>query len=231
VILRSQSIDKQNPKFTIRGNVGIPRTIGSQQFRTCFTGIYEANLSVNLRIAKRVFAGIGYQNALFKVQKTFVFIKANNGAVSYNTQIIENGGFFKLGYDKFIGNAAYISWSLNAGMLACQYTSVIPDTSYANRPYGPQKFTAPYVQPEFSVNFMAGEEQRMSFCILLSYTTLFSKFDPTGPRLNHIDEPPVHIKGNRYFMNWLNVGLGFNVLIGKRSGGTVRPPADEEKVE
>lgn len=215
----SQKVDAENPFFTVRGSVGIPRTTGSMMFRDCFSGVYEANLSADFKLTPHFFFGVGYQNNLFKIHKRFVFYRAGNGNLAYNTQIISHGGFLKLGYDKFISKTTYINYSLNSGLMFCQYTSVIPDTALVNRPYGNLKFSAPYVQPEASVNFIVGEEQLLSFSIMLSYTTLFSKYDPKAPRLNGFDD--VYIKGNRYFMNWINIGLGFNVLIRGKKGAAV----------
>ena len=211
--LFGQKVEKNNPLFTIRGSVGIPRTTGTQMFRHSFTGIYEANLALALRIGDKFYAGVGYQNALFKNQKTFVLIPTQSGSISYNTQIIEHSGFVKMGYDHFVNETVYLSFAANSGLMFCKYTNIELDTNAANRPPGLTEFYAPYVQPEFSVHFMGGEEQRLSFSLLLSYTTLFYKFDPKAPRFNHLDSPDIRNKRNNYFMNWINIGLGFNILI------------------
>jgi len=219
--LFAQKIDKDNPFFTIRGNIGIPRTTGSQMFRQSFTGIYEANLALVIRPFEHFILGVGYSNALFKNQKTFLLVRTNVGSLSYNTQIIENGGFVKMGYDQFVTENVYMNYSINSGILACEYKNIELDTNLANRPYGATKFSAPFVQPELSVNFMGGEEQKLSFSLSLSYTTYFYKFDPKAPRFNHLDSPDIHSKRNNYFMNWINIGLGFNILIRtKKKGGS-----------
>lgn len=215
IFCSSQKINKENPFFTIRGNVGIPRTTGSMMFRDCFSGIYEANLSFDFKLSGNFFVGLGYQNGLFKNHKSFVFYKASNGSLSYNTQLIQNGGFLKLGYDKYFSENAYMNYSLNSGFMFCNYTGVVPDTSNANKPYGLTKFSTPYVQPEMSINFVVGEKQALSFSIMLSYTTLFYQFDPKAPRFNHFQD--IYIKGNRYYMNWVNIGFGFNALIRGKS--------------
>jgi len=225
VLAYSQKIDKQNPFFTVRGNVGIPRSTGSMMFRQSFTGIYEVNLAAVVRPGKNFVVGLGYQNALFKNVKSIGVIQYSQGGKTialsnYNTQIIEHGGFFKMGYDQFVTPTSYLNYSINSGLMFCQYTGVVPDTSIANRPYGETKFFAPYTQPEISMHFIAGEEQLLSFSMMLSYTTLFYKFDPKAPRFNGLPDPPIYTKGNRYFMNWINIGLGFNVLIKGKAKGT-----------
>ncbi|MBK9284199.1 MAG: hypothetical protein IPM51_07735 [Sphingobacteriaceae bacterium] len=209
----AQKVDKSNPFFSIRGSVGIPRTTGTQMFRSSFTGIYEANLAAVISPGGKFIIGLGYQNALFKNQKTFVLIPTNSGSISYNTQIIEHGGFLKLGYDHYVSEVVYLSFVTNSGLLSCKYNNIEIDTNAANRPYGLTEFFAPYVQPEFSIHFMGGEKQQLSFSLLLSYTTLFYKFDPKAPRFNHLASPDIRSKRNNYFMNWINIGLGFNILI------------------
>ena len=218
IFAQTPKITKENPFFTIRGVVGIPKTTGSMMYRQSFSGIYEANLSLAFNLGKNFIGGVGYQNALFKNHKSFVFIKTGTGSVSYNTQLIQHGAFLRLGYDKFITEIAYINYSLNSGLLFCNYTGVVNDTSLVNRPYGDVRFSAPYVQPEISFNFLAGEKQELSFSLLFSYTTMFYKFDPKAPRFNHFGDPTaIYTKGNRYFMNWINIGLGFNILIRGKS--------------
>ncbi len=212
VLAFSQKIDKQNALFTIRGNVGIPRLISSQQFRTSFSGIAEANLSVNVRLFNNFIVGVGYQFDYFQNNKILKF-RYFNSTIPYNTGMQSPGGFIKIGGDKFFSETGYMHYSLNSGLMFCNYTSVNPDTSLANRPYGLLNFSAPFVQPEMSVNFIV--DKRLSFSIMLSYTSMFTKYDPKGPRLNHFEE--VKGKSNKYIMSWINIGLGFNVLINKKS--------------
>jgi hypothetical protein len=206
-------LDKQNAAFTIRGNIGIPRVISSQMFRTCFSGVYETNLSVNARLAGNFFVGLGYQNTHFQNNK-FLKFQYFNASIPYNTRIMAHAGFIKVGTDKFFSPTGYMSYSLNSGLMQLQYQNVNADTSQLNKPYGLQTYITPYVQPEMSVNFIVDEKQTMSLSIMLSYTTLFSKFDPRAPRFNHFEE--ISKKNNRYNVSWFNIGFGFTVLINKK---------------
>lgn len=205
---------KKNALYTIRGNIGISRPISSSAFRNCFAGVYEGNLSLNLRVVDKFYLGIGYQSNLFqnsKFLKEKFYINSKQTSVSYNTSLVGNSGFIKLGYDKFFSDKGYISYSINTGLMFAHYADVNADTTSYNQPYGALKFSAPYVQPEISFNFIA--ETRLSFSIMLSYTTLFYDFDPKAPRFNHFTE--INTKSNNYFMSWFNIGFGFNVLLGK----------------
>lgn len=213
---KGQEKEKQNAFFTVRGSVGIPKAVGSQMFRTSFKGTYEASLSANFRIFKNFTTGMGYLNNLFINNKNvFVYYtvpagqKASGNTLSYDTRLSTNGGFIRLGYDRFFSDIAYFSCAINSGYLSSSYQKVIPDTSAANRPYASTNFNAPFVQPEFSLNFVT--EKLLSFSILFSYTTVFYKFDPRAPRFNHVEQ--VRSRRNNYPMNWINIGFGFAVLI------------------
>lgn len=214
----SQKIDKQNARFTIRGNVGIPRTINSKMFRTAFNGVFEANLSFNARVFNNFYVGLGYQISHFQNNKFLQFQYFNN-SIPYNTRITGNAGFLKLGFDKFFSDKGYMSYSINSGIMQCNYSNVNLDTNINNKPYGKQVFITPYVQPEVSVNFLV--ENNLSFSIMLSYTTLFTKFDPKAPRFNQFEE--VSKANNSHFMSWINIGFGFNILINNKSNSSFSP--------
>lgn len=205
-----------NALFTIRGQVGIPKGVGSQMFSTSFKGIYEANISANYRLFANVTAGLGYHNNQF-INNKRIFVqytvpanqKTGGGALTYETRMVTQGGFVRLGYDKFFSDIGFASFALNSGIMSGVFKKVIPDTSAANKPLVAPSFNAPYVQPEISINFIT--EKLLSFSIFMSYTTVFYKFDPKAPRFNHINE--VRDSRNNYPMNWINIGFGFAVLI------------------
>ncbi len=210
--------EKKNSRYTIRGNIGIPRTITSKMFRTSFNGVYEGNISVNARLFSNFFAGVGYQNSHFQNNKgvfaTKIFIDKASGTasvLSYNTRINGHAGFIKLGYDKFL-DKNYVSYAINVGQMYCTYQNVHNDTTALNKPLVPQKFSAVLVQPEMAINFMA--DDLISFSIMVSYSTLIYKFDAKAPRFNHFGD--VNEKSNKHFMSWLNIGFGFNILLGKK---------------
>lgn len=214
----SQERGKKNAPVTVRGIVGIPRTISSKMLRTSFSGVYEANLSVNARLFNNFFAGLGYQNSYFQNNKAvFVYYqvpssqKTAGASLSYNTKMMGHGGFLKLGYDKFF-DKGYVSYSLNTGYVKMSYINVNDDSSTVNLPFDPKDFTAPFVQPEIAVNFMA--DRSLSFSLILSYTTLIYTFNPKAPRFAHIQQ--VQEQSNNYYMSWISIGFGFNVLIGKK---------------
>jgi hypothetical protein len=209
-----QDRGQHNARVTIRGNIGIPKPLSSQMYRTSFTGVYEGNLALNLRLFGDFFAGLGYQNSHFQNnKKVFIYYTdpKSGYTLSYNTRHMGHGVFLKLGTDQFFSDKGYVSYSLNSGMMLSQFMNVAQDSAVENMPFVAQQFSAPFVQPEIAVNFIS--EKRLSFSFMLSYTTLLYQFDPKAPRFAHFAQ--VAKASNRYVMSWFNVGFGFNILLGK----------------
>ena len=211
----SQLKEKHNPLFTIRGDVGIPRTISSQMFRTAFNGVVESNISFNVKVFGNLFFGAGYQYNNFALRKIPELASSDPkfGNTYYDTKVIGHSGFIKIGFDKFFSDIGYVSYSFNTGIMNAGYADRIKqaDTFAENLPITTTKFSAPYLQPELGFNFLA--EKRVSFSLLLSYTTLLYKFNPKAAGLNQIEVVSKQRNGN--YMSWINIGFGFNILLGK----------------
>jgi hypothetical protein len=206
----AQGKEKLNAPITVRGNIGIPKPVSSKMFRKSFTGIYEANVSVNLCLVGNLHAGAGYQHSFLR-NNDFLKFHYFNASIPYSTRLSGHAGFARVGYDKFFSDKGYMSYALNGGMMSCRYLNVNEDTTAANKPFGATRFSVPFLQPELTVNFIA--ERYLSFSLIFSYTTLFSTYDPKAPRFGQFAE--VTNASNRYMMSWINFGFGFNVLIGK----------------
>jgi hypothetical protein len=219
LLMLSQSRDKRSAPYTVRYNIGIQKSISSQKFRTAFNGIFESNISINARLFSTFFVGLGYQYTHFQNNKAvFVFYQAKNpngtatgASISYNTRLVGNAPFLKIGYDQFF-EKGFATFALNAGYSIMQYNNVINDSAAANMPFPAPKFNASYLQPEVSVSFLA--DRSLTFSLMLSYTTMLYKFDAKAPRFNAIDQ--MRDKSNNYFMSWINIGFGVTVLMGKR---------------
>jgi len=219
-LLFSQNRDKRSAPFTIRYGIGIPKSVSSQKFRTAFNGVFETNLSVNARLFSNFFVGVGLQYSHFQNNKqVFVYYQAKDpktgnatgATLSYNTRMIGNSGFLKIGYDQFF-EKGFATFALNTGYSVVNYKNVINDSAEANLPFISTTFNAPYLQPEVSLSFMA--DRSLTFSLLFSYTTMLSKFDPKAPRFNAIGQ--MRDRSNNYFMSWINIGFGVTVLLGKR---------------
>jgi hypothetical protein len=200
--------DKTTP-FTIRGNIGIQKPVTSGRFAKSFAGLYEGNVSFCARVAGGMSVGLGYQSTNFKTNQ-FLKYKTYNAVFSYQTSLICNGAFMRIGYDQFWATNKFLGFALNTGYMWCHYTNVNGDTSALNKPLQPKTFQAPYIQPELTVNFVM--EQRLAFSLLFSYTTVLYKYDARAPRLNQFDE--IQKKGDKFIMSYFNIGFGFTVLLG-----------------
>ena len=196
---------------TIRGNIGIQKPLTSSKFQKSFAGLYEANVSVNVRIAGNLSAGAGYQNTYFKNNEYLRRQVTTRASVPYRTSLICDAGFIRLGYDHFYKKNAFVGYALYGGYAFCRYTDVNSDTSALNLPLLEQTFRAPYIQPEISLNFVM--ERRLAFSFFLSYTTMLYKYDARAPRLNHF--PEINERGDRFPIMYFNFGFGFTVLLGK----------------
>lgn len=210
-IYSAQNKQKKLADYSIAGNFCIPSILSSDMYRTSFDGIYELNFSVNKAMSDNFFAGIGYQNVLFQNDEGLKYAYFN-ASIPYNTRLMGNGVFARFSYIRFFSAIGYMSYSMHAGYMMSHYYNVNADTSEANQPYGAQKFNAPYLQPELAVNFIV--DKTISFGVILSYTTMFSIFDPKAPRFNQFEE--ISSQSNKYFMSWLNFGFNFNVLLHRK---------------
>jgi len=214
LIFSAQTKLKQNAPFTIRGKIGIPKTLSSKLFNTCFKGVVESNLSLNGRVFNNVFAGLGYENSFFQNNK-YIFKNqiTPQASIPYDTKLLIHSGFVKIGYDYFFSEIGYVSCAINTGYSFATFNNVLKDTSIRNQPLVSDKFAAPFIQPEFGINFIA--EDILSFSFMISYNNLLYHFDPKAPRFAHFAEVTELVKTNRnkYFMSWINIGFGFNILI------------------
>lgn len=203
-------IKKDNLPIIVRAHVGIPKPISSSQYRKSFNGFYEGDISINFKLVDNFYMGVGYQSTYFQNNR-FLQKKVYNASVPYETRLIGDCPFVKLSYDKFYKSNMYVDYSINYGYMIARYTNVNEDTTDYNKPYGAKFFNSHYVQPEISANFIV--DRRLAFSVLLSYTTMFYKYDPKAPRFNQFEE--VRFKNNNYFMSWITFGFGVNVLLGK----------------
>ena len=204
------AVEKENPPFIIKINAGIPRTISSQMFRKSFTGVYEGGISLNFKLLKNFYMGVGYLRTDLRNVDSLKF-KVFNAKLPYNTHLIGSSPYVKLTFDKFYKKNIFVDYSISYGYMLVNYINVNEDTTAKNKPFVPQNFSSHFIQPEVSANFII--DDYIAFSLLLNYTTLFYKFDPKAPRFNQFEL--VNKKSNKYYMSWFTLALGINVLIGK----------------
>jgi hypothetical protein len=212
-------VQKENARFVIKLDVGVPKTITSTLFRKSFNGFYDASISFNFRTVGNFYFGVGYENVFFKANAALKMKAVSNSTVTfpYDTRILGDCPFVTLAYDRYIKEGAYVTYGLSYGYMLARYTSVFDDSSAANLPFIDRGFNAQFIKPSISWNFIDRDNPWVSFKVMIAYTTLLYQYDPKAPRLAHLELANADNKPypNRYFVSWLTVGFGLNFLIGK----------------
>lgn len=214
-------IQKENARFVVKLEAGIPKTVSSTLFRKSFNGFYDASVSFNFRLVENFYFGVGYENIFFKANSALKQRAVTNSTVSfpYDTRILGDCPFATISYDKWIKENAYVSYGLSYGFMLARYTSVVDDSSARNMPFIAKGFSAQFIRPSISWNFVDKDNPWISFKVFLAYTTLLYKYDPKAPRLAHLElgnnDTPPKPYSNNYYVSWLTVGFGLNFLIGR----------------
>jgi hypothetical protein len=210
------NVKRDNARFVIKMVAGIPKPITSSLFRKSFNGFYDMGISGNFRTVGNVYFGIGYQNIFFK-NNSYLKQQVFNASIPYDTRLLSDCPFVVLSYDKFLKERSYVSYGIHYGYIIARYTNINFDTSLANKPFVARDFAAQYIKPEVSFNFIDSDNPWVSFAVSIAYTTVLYKYDPKAPHFNHfeIEDANGRAYPNRYYMSWLTVGFGVNVLLGR----------------
>ncbi len=185
------------PRFSIRGNVGIPKIVSSKAFRYSFSGVGTADISINTKLFSDVFFGIGYSYTYFKTQKTF---RDRN----INTTLQSQNMYVKFGYDYFYRDNAFATFSLNSGLNTNKYTDVI----YANdslKNKFPKEFTSVFIEPVVGLYFIV--DPNFAIGGHISYNYNLSQFNPAYSGMDHTFN--YGTVSNRWPMSMITFGFGF----------------------
>ena len=185
---------------SIRLNGGVPNPASSQLFRKRMIGIYEANVSVTLRLGKYMYAGLGYKNALFSV--------SNRTKFGNHTKLQTNSAYARIGYDKYHSGKVFSSIYLNGGYMHGFYTSV---TNQDTKPHDLNVRTT-FIQPNYSINFFA--EERMTLGFYFGYNYMLWQFDPDQINLRDTDPDVSKFSTSGNASYWI-IGLEMYIGLGK----------------
>jgi hypothetical protein len=185
---------------SIRLNGGVPNSASSELFRKRMIGIYEANISVTLRIGKYMYAGLGFKNALLSV--------SNRTKFGNHTKFQMNSAYTRIGYDKYHSAKTFSSIYLNTGYMHGFYTSVInQDTKPHNL-----NVRCAFIQPNYSINFFA--EERLTLGFYAGYNYMLWQFDPNQINLADTDPDVGKFKTSGNASYWI-IGLEMYIGLGK----------------
>lgn len=185
------------PRFSIRGNVGIPNVASSSAFRNSFSGVITGDANVNCKLFSGFFVGIGYSYTYYKSQSYF---KDKNINANLQTQ----NGFIKIGYDKFFSDNGFVTLSLNGGYNFNQYGSVAYAHDSLKGKY-PTQFSSSFVEPTIGVYFVV--DPNFAIGGHISYNYNFSLFDPKYPGFDRwLNYDKI---SNKWNMSVVTIGFGF----------------------
>lgn len=196
-ILFAQDKAPTLPRFSARGNVGIPKVTSSEAFRNSFSGVVTTDGNINCKVFSDMFVGIGYSYTYFKTQKYFrdKFI---------NTNLQSQYAYFKIGYDHFFSDDGFVTLSLNSGYNFNRYRSISYTSDSLIGKY-PTSFSSAFAEPMVGVYFIV--DPNFAIGGHLSYNYNFSVFDPKHPSYDKwFNYGQV---SNKWNMSMITLGFGF----------------------
>lgn len=197
------------PKFSIRGNFGIPKIISSKQYRHSFSGVITGDANVNYKLFSNFFIGAGYNYTYFKCQKYFRDPLKDN----LNTTLQLQGAYLKLGYDYFFSNKGFATFSVNMGYSISQYKSVRYKFDSLQGKY-PTKLTSAFIEPMIGLYFIV--DPNFAIGGHLSYNYNLSSFNPLNPQFNEWGPYGYKDLSNNWNMSMITLGFGFYYGIAKK---------------
>ena len=201
--------DFKESLFAIRFSATLPAPVSNAVLRSKFRGLYEVNLSFNLRLANNFFGGFGFKNGLLALNS----IPNPDTAHSANdfdlkTKMHLYTGYLKIGYNKYHTENIFSTFALNLGYNTSMFTNVVNIKSpIINTMYGSM-----LIEPEYSLNFAV--EDNFTIGIFVSYNYMPTVFNPTNIALQDVTSltglNQTHVTGI------INFGFGFYYGLGKR---------------
>jgi hypothetical protein len=192
------------PRFSIRGNAGIPKVTSSEAFRNSFSGVITADLSINVKLFSDFFAGLGYSYTYYKPQKHFRDQFINTSMQSHNPYV-------KIGVDKFFSARGFATISLNAGYNFNKYSGIKYKHDSLVGKY-PTQFNSSFVEPMIGLYFIV--DPNFAIGGHLSYNYNFSQFNPTFSGFDKwFDYGRVE---NKWNMSMITLGFGFYYGLAKK---------------
>jgi hypothetical protein len=183
----------------IRGVAIVPNVIANPGFRHSFKGIYEANLSLNIRIASGFSLGVGMKNSLISTRERIQ-------DVDIRMQLYT--AFARIGYNRYHTEKTYSSFGVNVGYNNSFFTNV-------NAIYSPvitKQYNSLVFEPEYSINFAVDEN--FAIGIFISYAFFATPFEAKNIAMQ--DYSTESTLGNNQANGMLNVGFNFHVGMGTR---------------
>jgi hypothetical protein len=202
---RKVHTDFKESLFAVRFSTTLPAPVSNAVLRKKFRGIYEMNLSVNLRLTSNFFMGLGFKNGLLGLNS--IPNPANN--IDLNTKMQLHTGYVKVGYNKYHTENIFSTFALNMGYNSSTFTGVV---NPKNRPDLITTYNSMLIEPEYSLNFAI--EENFSIGIFLSYNYMPTVFNPSNIALQDVTSL-AGLKTSSV-TGIINFGFGFYYGLGKK---------------
>jgi hypothetical protein len=196
--------DFKESLFALRFSTTLPAPVSNAVLRTKFRGIYEMNMSFNMRLMDNFFAGFGFKSGLLGLNA----IPSPSTGLDLNTKMQMYTGYLKLGYNKFHTENIFSTFALNVGYNSSFFTGVVNVAS----PVLNKTFTSPLIEPEYSLNFAV--EDNFSIGIFVSYNYMPTSFNPANIALQDVTSLAGLRTGSSTGI--INFGFGFYYGMGKK---------------
>lgn len=197
--------DFKESLFSVRFSTTLPTPVSNAVLRNKFRGIYEMNLSLNLRLSTSFFMGLGFKSGLLGLNA----IPNPTTGLNLNTKMQLYTGYIKIGYNKFHTENIFSTFALNMGYNSSFFTGIVnpKNESDINK-----IFTSTLIEPEYSLNLAV--EETFSIGIFLSYNYMPTVFNPTNIALQDLTS----ITGLKTTSSTgiINFGFGFYFGVGKK---------------
>jgi hypothetical protein len=195
-VVSSKAEEIPHQKFLInpRCFVAVPHPLMDKALRNSFIGIYDFNPSLNINPFGGFEIGAAYKH-------TAMSIPANKIPGLQKTRMILNNVGIRMGYDQYYSKTVFFSYFLNFGESFASFKGVPCATPME----GGYKYSAIYLEPEFSVNFLIEDFFAIGICASFNYSEHI--FNPSSICLN--DYASYLNSDMKYPTGLLNVGFGF----------------------
>lgn len=187
-------------RFNARATCSVPSPIVNRAFKKTFIGVFDVTTTAAYNYYKGLFVGGVGKATLLKIPPN----KIPN--LTTTMEMYAAGG--KLGYDLYVGNNAFLTMGVNAGMNWTKYSSV---SCYDPVDY-PFKYETYFIEPELIMSFFI--ENKFAVGINVSYNMMQKSFDPYFLCLDdHAAYRDYELGGPT---TYLDVGFGFYYGFSKR---------------
>jgi len=201
--------DFKESLFAIRFSTTLPTPVSNAVFRAKFRGIYELNLSFNLRLATNFFGGFGFKNGLLGLNSIPNPLTTTSKYFDLNTKMHMNTGYLKIGYNKFHNENVFSTFAVNIGYNRSMFTNVVNPKNETNLN---MDYSSMLIEPEYSINFAV--EENFSIGIFVSYNYMPTIFNPSNIALQ--DVTSLTGLNQTHATGIINFGFGFYYGLGKK---------------